>query len=129
MLDRCPGWAEANHVLATVVRAGWGGVLLLDPGFPLRLGGGENSRAVRVATRILGARHIIEAAVLSRDDDAQVRHRIAAIDAVHALSMLGLGAISPRLRRDALLSAASATGLVALSLLGASGGSAGAGRG
>lgn len=116
-------------MLATVVRTGWGGVLLLDPGLPLRLGGGENSRGVREATRILGARHLIEAAVLNRHDDRRVRRWIAGIDAVHALSMLGLGALSPRLRRDALLSAASATGLVTLSLAGGAGGSSGAARG
>ena len=116
-------------MLATIVRGGWGGVLLLDPGLPLRLGGGQDSRGVREATRILGARHVIEAVVLTRDNDAQARRWIAAIDAVHALSMLGLAALSARLRRDALLSAASATGLVALSLVGASGGSSGGARG
>jgi hypothetical protein len=116
-------------VLTTIVRGGWGGVLLLDPGLPLRLGGGEDSRGVREATRILGARHVIEAVVLSRDNNARARRWITGIDAVHALSMLGLAALSPRLRRDALLSAGSATALAALSLLGASGGSSRATRG
>ena len=105
-------------MLARIVRGAWGGILLLDPGLPLRLGGGLDTRGVREATRILGARHVIETVVLTRTHDARVRRWIAAVDGVHALSMLGLAAVSPRLRRDALLSAASASGLVAISLLG-----------
>jgi hypothetical protein len=88
---------------------------VVDPGLPLRLGGGEDRHAVRVATRILGARHLVEALLLSRDQ-GQARRMVAGIDAAHALSMVILATLSPRLRRDALLSAASATGLVALSL-------------
>jgi hypothetical protein len=102
-------------VLATIVRGVWGGVLLLDPGLPLRLGGGLDTKGVRTATRILGARHLIETVVLTRNDP-RARRWIAAVDALHALSMLGLAAVSPRLRRDALLSAASASALVTMSL-------------
>jgi hypothetical protein len=82
----------------------------------LRLGGGKDSRGVRVATRILGARHLVEAVVLSRASDDRPRDVIASIDAAHAVSMLTLAAVDAKLRRDALLSAASACGLVALSL-------------
>lgn len=103
-------------MLARIVRGAWGGVLLLDPGLPLRLGGGRDTTGVREATRILGARHLIEAVVLARTHDPRVRRWVAAVDGVHAVSMLGLAALSPRLRRDALLSAASAAGLVAMSL-------------
>ncbi len=99
-----------------LVRAAWGALLLADPGLPLRLGGGIDSPGVRTAERILGARHLVEALILSRDGKARPRRIVAGIDVLHALSMLILAAQSPRLRRDALLSAASASGLVALSL-------------
>lgn len=98
-----------------LIRGTWGGLLLAEPGLLLRAGGGENSRGVRAATRILGARHLIEALVLSREG-GRPRRIVARIDALHALSMLMLAIASPRLRRDALLSAASASALVALSL-------------
>lgn len=100
---------------ARLIRGTWGALLLADPGLPLRLGGGEDSRAVRMATRILGARHLVEALILSRDQ-GRARRTVAGIDGAHAASMLLLALASPRLRRDALLSAASASGLAALSL-------------
>lgn len=59
---------------------------------------------------------MVEALVLAGAHADRARRRIRAIDSLHALSMLALAAVSPRLRRDALLSAASAAGLVALSL-------------
>jgi hypothetical protein len=65
--------------------------------------------------RLLGARHLLETLVLSRDQ-GRARRLVAGIDAAHALSMLVLAIASPRLRRDALLSAASASALVALSV-------------
>jgi hypothetical protein len=97
-----------------LIRGAWGGVLLVDPGLPLRVGGGENSREVRAAVRVLGARHLVEATVLTRTRDPRVARGVRAVDAVHGLSMLILAAVSPRLRRDALLSAASAGALILL---------------
>ena len=102
-----------------MVRGAWGAVLLADPGLPLRLGGGLDSRGVREAARILGARHLAEALILHRDP--RLQRWVRAVDGTHALSMLVLAAASPRLRRDALLSAASASALVALSLIDGSG--------
>ena len=102
-------------MLARAIRGAWGALLVADPGLPLRLGGGRNSAAVRMAVRGLGARHVVETVVLLRARDERPRRWIRAIDAIHSLSMLGLAAVSPVLRRDALLSAASAGALVALS--------------
>lgn len=102
--------------MARLIRGAWGAVLLADPGLPLRLGGGLDSRGVRAAVRILGARHLVEALILAEAGDQRSARWIRAVDAVHATSMLLLAALSPRLRRDALLSAASASGLVMLSL-------------
>lgn len=102
-------------MLALLIRGGWGAVLLADPGLPLRLGGGADSAGVRAAVRLLGARHVVETVVLARAHDDRPRRWIQAIDALHGASMLGLAAVSPRLRRDALLSAASAGLLVVTS--------------
>lgn len=88
------------------VRALWGGVLLLAPRAVLSRGG-PSSGVTRV-TRVLGARHVIEALILSR------RHRHAPprwaviVDTAHCASMLLAAACSRRLRRDALASAAAA---------------------
>jgi hypothetical protein len=103
--------------MARVVRGAWGALLLIDPGWPLRVGGGRDTPGVRAGVRVLGARHLAETLVLSTAHDERPRHWILAIDAVHGASMLGLAAASPRLRRDALLSAASASALVLLSAL------------
>jgi hypothetical protein len=97
------------------VRGGWGVVLLADPGGVLRLGGGLDSRGVRAAVRILGARHLLESLVLATAEGDRPRRWIRAVDAAHGLTMLVLASASPRLRRDARLSAASAGSLVALS--------------
>jgi hypothetical protein len=102
-------------VVSIVIRGAWGAVLFFAPGLPLQEGGGLDTRVVRRVVRILGARHLIEAVVLARAHDGRPRRWIARIDAVHALSMLGLAAVNPVLRRDATLSAASAGVLVALS--------------
>jgi hypothetical protein len=64
--------------------------------------------------RILGGRHLAEAAVLARAQKRSPQRWITAIDLFHAASMLALAATSPRMRRDALLSASSAGLLVML---------------
>ncbi len=57
------------------------------------------------------------------------RRWILAADALHGTSMLILAGVSPQLRRDALLSATSASGLVAMTVAEGSGDSRGRGRG
>lgn len=116
MTDRCPQVDRANRT-ARLIRGAWGAVLLIEPDLPLRLGGGMDSRGVRAAVRVLGARHLVEALILRPGRDAQLRKSIRAVDALHGSSMLVLASVSPSLRRDALLSAASATGLVFLSFI------------
>jgi hypothetical protein len=98
------------------VRAAWGVALLLAPGVVLCACGGERTRRVKFAARLLGARHVGEALVpRSAREPGPPRWMIAA-DTLHGASMLVLAAGSPRLRRAALLSAASAGALVALSV-------------
>jgi hypothetical protein len=91
-------------------------VLLAAPDRVLRAGGGRDTPVVRAAVRILGARHLGEALMLARAHGGTPLKRVIEIDLVHAASMVGLAAASPAMRRDALLSAASACALVTLSV-------------
>jgi hypothetical protein len=100
---------------AAIVRGVWGAVLLADPGLPLRVGGGRQAREVILAMRLLGARHLAEAVILARSGSPGTRRAIVAVDLLHAATMLGLARARADLRRDALLSAASASVLVAVS--------------
>jgi hypothetical protein len=102
-------------MLARILRAGWGAVLLLAPDVPLTVGSATGTRAVRIAERLLGARHLAESLILTFDHDRRPRRWIAGLDGLHAISMLALAALRRDLRRDALMSAASAGVLVGLS--------------
>lgn len=97
-------------MLLQLVRALWGGALLAVPRQLLdRMG--PPSKGVVVATRLLGARHLIEVIILSRSR-SQPRWPVI-VDAVHGASMIVVAARSHRLRGDALASAAVA-GLLAV---------------
>lgn len=91
-------------------------MLLAAPGRLLRAGGGRDTPGVRAGVRILGARHLAEAVVLACAHNRRPLRLITVIDLVHAASMVALAAASRRMRRDALLSAASAGALVTLSV-------------
>ena len=99
---------------AAIVRGVWGGVLLTDPALPLRMGGGRQAPEVTLAMRLLGARHLAEALILTRYPRSAARRAIIAVDLLHAASMLALARARADLRRDALLSATTASVLVAL---------------
>ncbi len=97
---------------AAVARASYGVFLLLAPGTMVRLAsGGSTDLDSRVLGRVLGFRHLAQALVVDR---AGTRDRLlvgVAIDAAHALSMVGLAALNRDYRRSAALDAALATGL------------------
>lgn len=88
------------------VRAAWGGLLLSRPATVLRVLGVHDDTAVGVA-RVLGARHVVQAAVTSRVGWAAKLGPV--VDLLHAASMLALAKASPEHRRAALTSAAGAT--------------------
>ena len=94
----------------------WGGLLVLFPRQLLALCRGDRSRPVVVSARLLGARHLLEGVVLTSERRRTPPGWMIAVDLVHALSMLALAAVRPRLRRDALLSAGGAFFLGGLSL-------------
>jgi hypothetical protein len=67
-----------------------------------------------LAARVLGVRHLVEASVLALRPSHRVLLTGAAVDAIHAASMVGIALLSPTHRRPALLSATTAAGLAAL---------------
>lgn len=88
-----------------LIRGLWGAVLLIAPRALLdRLG--EPSNGVVHVTRALGARHLIEALILSARQRPVPPRWPVIVDVAHAASMIATAACSRRLRRDALASAA-----------------------
>lgn len=73
-------------------------------------------RAARGFARVLGARHLVEAAVLARRHTHDWILAGAAVDATHAVSMVLLAWLRPARRELALASAASATLVAACSV-------------
>jgi hypothetical protein len=64
---------------------------------------------MRTAARILAARDLAGAAALTLRPGRRLSLLLASADALHTASMIGLAAASPRYRRPALASAATAT--------------------
>ena len=96
------------------LRAAYGAVLLLAPGFALRcVGSGPARGAGALAVHALGARQLAQAAVA-----AEASRAGAAVDARHALTMAGLAACGPSARRAAGASAVVSTALAGHALRG-----------
>lgn len=98
-----------------VVRLGVGAVALARPQLPVRVAGAPGGGVVRTVVRVLAARYVVQS-VLPQVDGGRLRGTWlrggdAAVDGLHAASMVGLAAIAPSYRRLALGSAALATGL------------------
>jgi hypothetical protein len=73
------------------------------------------SSAARRVMRILGARHLAQAAIEAAHPSPTVLRVGAGVDAVHALTCLGFGVLgAPRWRHGALLNAVSALGFCAV---------------
>ncbi len=91
-----------RRVLPLGARALWGSVLLARPGaltWPR-----APRRAERAAIRVLGARQLIQSAVLLRLRGPRARLLGAGVDCAHALSMLALVRARAGSRRAALSS-------------------------
>jgi hypothetical protein len=94
-----------------------GAALLIAPGAVLgdlphqRIDG-----AARAFARILGARHLVEAAVLWRDHTHRWVLLGAGVDATHAATMLALAVARPDERRLALTNAVTASALAGAGL-------------
>ena len=101
-----------------LARLALGSAALLRPGLFLRWGRADDDPVVRRAVRVLGGRYVVQSAaglVLRR---AWVPDVDAAVDLVHAATMLGLAAVAPDHRRLALLSAVIAVGFAGADLEG-----------
>jgi hypothetical protein len=85
----------------------YGAALLLKPRAALgRVGVRRAHRALVATARLLGARNVVQAAAEARFPGARGRDLGAAVDAVHAASMLAFAAPRSDRRRPALASAA-----------------------
>jgi hypothetical protein len=116
--------AAAGHVagmnrnrawVVSAVRAGWGGVLLVAPAVVLRAAGGPGfaaPHAVAIA-RVLGARHVLQAAVTALSPTPAVAALGTATDVLHATGNLVAAVVSPRWRRAATIDAVIAAAFAA----------------
>ena len=105
------------------VRACYGAALLLAPGPLIRICTGyPTDSRVRLTARVLGARHLVQAALTAgagprAGPGAGGLAAGAAVDLMHAASMAGLAAASRPLRRTALTDAMLETALAAAGLV------------
>jgi hypothetical protein len=88
------------------VRAWYGGALLCAPGLIIRMATGRPAGArARGVTRLLGARHLLQAALTPGPAPGARLAIGAAVDLTHAASMAALAAADPKLRRAILADA------------------------
>jgi hypothetical protein len=107
--------ALVPRLLFPAARACYGAALLCAPGRALRLCTGQAATArERTVARILGARHLAQAALTMWRPRRAVLAAGAGIDACHAASMLALAAAEPRLRRAGLTDALAASAFMAV---------------
>jgi hypothetical protein len=107
--------SPAARTALTAARIAWGTALLVSPDRFLAKCPDPVPGYARVGVRVLGARQLVEGAVLARHARRPPPEWSIAVDALHALSMLALAAARPGLRPAAVRSAASALALTALS--------------
>ena len=94
---------DATIRAVSLARAGYGAVLLCAPGTVIGLCTGRPASArARAVARLLGARHLAQAAVTARTPTRAVVSTGAQADLAHAASMLAIGAANRPLRRAPL---------------------------
>lgn len=91
-----------------ILRAAWGLAELGWPEAVLSLLDAPTDGATRRAARLLGARDLVQGLLAAAGNRRALPER-RAVDAAHAVSMLGLAAVDPRRRRAALVSGGTAT--------------------
>jgi len=90
-------------------RLALGAAALAGPGLAVRITGSRDGVGMRRTVRVLGARYVLQSVGGRWLHRAWVPEADAAVDVIHALSMIGLAVLLPRHRRLALVSAAMAT--------------------
>lgn len=89
-----------------LIRAGWGGVLLAAPTEVLsRIHGVRVDRKAIVVTRILGARHLVQAASSGVDPGPEELAAGVWVDTVHSATALGLALVDRRRARGGVTDA------------------------
>lgn len=87
----------------TIARAAYGIVLLLSPRYVVeRVAGERPGGTVRAARRLLGGRHLLQAAAIARNPTRKRRLLGVAMDLTHALTMVPVVACTDRRRCGAL---------------------------
>lgn len=110
--------ALVPRVLFPAARACYGAALLCAPGLALGLCTGRAaSQRARAVVRILGARHLAQAALTLWRPSPAVLLSGAGIDACHAASMLALAVADPQLRTAGIADCAAATAFTATGAL------------
>jgi hypothetical protein len=106
--------ASATSPVGLAARIGWGSALLAAPDLVFRLlGDADDNRRARRILRLLGARHLLQAAAEWRFAGPARRAGVA-VDSLHAASDIGFAVIDQRWRRAAAIDAAISIGFVAL---------------
>jgi hypothetical protein len=104
--------ARTARLLVPLARASYGAALLCAPGPIIGVVTGQppSPRARQVA-RVLGVRHLAQAAVTAVNAGPEVVTLGVVVDLLHAASMFALAALVPDLRRAELADALAATAL------------------
>jgi hypothetical protein len=102
--------------LVTLARAGYGVALVGVPGLLIGLTGQKPGRKACAVARVLGVRHLVQAGVTAASQFGDPGSPVvlgggAAVDVVHATSMVVLGGMDPHVRRAALSDVAVETAL------------------
>jgi len=109
---RDAGRGGGRPAALSAVRGAYGTALLLAPRRSLGVrAGARGRRGAQTFARLLGARQLLEAVALGPHPSARMLRTGAAVDALHAASMLPLALLRPGLRGPALASGATAAGL------------------
>jgi|1186.fasta_scaffold873486_1 hypothetical protein len=95
---------------AWVALAGWGAALALAPAATVRAVCGDAPVPPSPVVWVLGARQVAQSLALLTAPSRPLVLGAAAVDAVHAASMLAASAVWPQYRRAALTSAGVAVG-------------------
>jgi len=115
--------AGRMRLLVPLARAGYGAALLCAPGPMIGVVTGQPpSRRARQVARVLGVRHLTQAAITALNPGPEVVALGVIVDLLHAASMFAFAGAVPDLRRAELADAIAATTLAvaepALSSLG-----------
>ena len=100
------------RLLVPLARAGYGAALLCAPGPMIGVVTGKPpSRRARQVARVLGVRHLAQAAVTVLNPGPEVVALGVVVDLLHAASMFAFAAVVPDLRDAELADALAATAL------------------